>query len=59
MHTLALTATASGIDGFLYAVAALAFLVAAIFAFARPGHRMVLVLIAAGLLLWVLTGIVK
>jgi hypothetical protein len=57
MHTLALTATVSGIDGFLWIVAALLFLVAAVIAWVS-GARWA-TMISAGLLLWVLTNVIK
>jgi hypothetical protein len=60
MHTLAATVTVSGIDGFFLIVAALLFLVAAIVAwFVAPGRNYWAAAVACGLLLWVLTGIVK
>jgi hypothetical protein len=46
----------SGIDGVLILLACLCFLVAAICAWV--GHRLAIPLIALGLLLWALTGIV-
>jgi hypothetical protein len=48
---LASTFTVDGIHGFLDLLAALCFLVAAIAAYVAPGHRLVLILIAAGLFL--------
>ena len=53
-----MTFTVHGIDGFLFLIAALCFLGAAIFGWTRAGHRLVLVLIAAGLFFWVLTTLV-
>ena len=50
-----MTFTVHGIDGFLHLIAAVCFVVAAIFGWVRAGHRLVLVLIAAGLFFWVLT----
>jgi hypothetical protein len=50
-----MTFTVHGIDGFLHLIAALCFVVGAIFGLVRAGHRLVLVLIAAGLFFWVLT----
>jgi hypothetical protein len=50
-----MTFTVHGVDGFLHLVAAICFLVGAIFGWVRAGHRLVLVLIAAGLFFWVLT----
>jgi hypothetical protein len=60
MHTLAAASvTVSGIDGFLEILAVLCFLVAAIVAwFVEPRTRWA-TLIAAGLLFWILTLIVK
>lgn len=51
--------TVHGVDGFLDLVACLLFLVAAIVAGVRPGHRAVLVLIAAGLFCLALTTLVR
>jgi hypothetical protein len=48
----------SGVDGFLVFFACVCFLVASIAAWVSPGHRLVLALVSAGLLLWALTGIV-
>jgi hypothetical protein len=53
-----MTFTVHGLDGFLLLLSALCFLVAAILGWIRAGHRAVLVLIAAGLFLWVLTTLV-
>jgi hypothetical protein len=50
-----MTFSVHGIDGFLHLIAALFFLVGAIFGWFRAGHRLVLVLISAGLFCWVLT----
>ena len=55
----AMTFTVHGIDGFLHLIAVLCFLVAAVFGWTRAGHRLVLVLIAAGLFCWVLTTILR
>lgn len=54
-----MTFTVHGIDGFLHLIAALCFLVAAVFGWIRAGHRLVLVLIAAGLFCWVLATLVN
>jgi hypothetical protein len=51
--------TVHGIDGFLLVIAALCFLTGAIFAWVAPGHRAALSLVAAGLLLWVLTSLIR
>jgi hypothetical protein len=53
-----MTFTVHGIDGFLHLIAALCFLGGAIFGWVRAGHRLVLVLIAAGLFFWVLATLV-
>ena len=53
-----MTFTVHGVDGFLLVVACLAFLAAAIVAWVAPGHKVWATLVAAGLLLWALTGLV-
>jgi hypothetical protein len=60
VHALAATTiTVSGIDGFLEILACLCFLIAAIIAwFVEPRQRWA-TLVAAGLLLWILTLIVR
>jgi hypothetical protein len=60
MHALAAaTIAVSGVDGFLEIVAVLCFLIAAIIAwFVEPRARWA-TLVAAGLLFWILTLIVK
>jgi hypothetical protein len=52
-----MTFSAHGLDGFLLVVACLAFLVAIVAAWF--GHRAAVPLIALGLLLWALTGLVS
>ena len=57
---LSMSFTVHGIDGFLFLVASLCFLVAAILAWIRPGPtRAYYVLLCAGLFVWVLTNLVR
>jgi hypothetical protein len=49
----------NGLDGILHLIAVLCFLVGALFAWIRSGHRAVLMLISAGLFFWVLTTILR
>lgn len=51
--------TVHGIDGVLFLLAVLCFLVGTILAWVSPGHRAVLALICAGLFLAALTNLVR
>ncbi len=55
----AMTVSVHGLQGALYIIAALLFLVAAIIAWFVAPRAYWPTFVAAGLLLWVLTGIVK
>jgi hypothetical protein len=60
MHALAsASVTVSGIDGFLEIVAALCFLVAVVAAFIAAPRNYWAIGVAAGLLFWILTLIVR
>jgi hypothetical protein len=59
MHPLAVSFVANGIDGFFLIVAALCFLIAAVIAWFVAPRNVWAVLVAAGLLFWVLTGLIS
>jgi hypothetical protein len=58
MHTLAVTATVSGIDGFFYVVAVILFLISAIVAWFVAPRQIWATFVAAGLMLVALAKIV-
>jgi hypothetical protein len=59
MHTLAATATVSGIDGLLFVVAAILFLIAGIVTWFVAPRQIWATFVAIGLLLWELTNLIK
>lgn len=59
MHALAVSFTASGPDGFLYAAAAIAFLIAAIVAYFVAPRAIWASLVALGLTLATLAHLIK
>jgi hypothetical protein len=59
MNTLAATATVSGIDGFLFVVSAILFLIAGIVSWFVMPRLIWATFVAIGLLLWDLTNIIK
>jgi hypothetical protein len=54
-----MTFTVHGIDGFLFLLAALCFLVGSILAWLHAGHKAVTTLLLAGLFFWSLTNLVR